>query len=123
MLTPSNPPAQPGSHVQLEHVTVCFSTRTEIIAIKDLVLDVKPGEFLCILGTTGCGKSTILNVVAGFIRPTAGRAIVNGSEIIRPGPNRGMVFQQHALFPWLTVLGNVAFGPRCRGLSHKQSME
>lgn len=123
MLTPSNPPTQLGSHVQLEHVTVCFSARKDTIAIKDLVLEVQPGEFLCILGTTGCGKSTILNVVAGFVRPTAGRAIVNGMEITRPGPNRGMVFQQHALFPWLTVLGNVAFGPRCRGLSHEKSME
>lgn len=123
MLTPSNLPTQLGSHVQLEHVTVSFSAREDITAVKDLVLEVQPGEFLCILGTTGCGKSTILNVVAGFVRPTMGRAIVNGVEITRPGPNRGMVFQQHALFPWQTVLGNVAFGPRCRGLGHERSTE
>src|SRR6185503_5242154 len=103
MLTPSNPPTQLGSHVQLEHVTVRFSAREDVTAVKDLVLGVQPGEFLCILGTAGCGKSTILNVVAGFVRPTAGRAVVNGVEIAGPGPNRGMVFQQNALFPWQTV--------------------
>lgn len=119
---PSALPAELGSHVQIDNVTVTFNAREEVTAVKDVVLDVQPGEFICILGTTGCGKSTILNVVAGFVRPTQGLAVVNGVEVTGPGPTRGMVFQQHALFPWQTVLGNVAFGPKCRGIGREKGL-
>lgn len=112
---------QPGSRVQLDHVTVVFRAREEFVAIKDLVLEASPGEFLCILGTTGCGKSTILNVVAGFVRPTVGRVLADGQEVTGPNSERGMVFQQHALFPWTTVLGNIEFGPISRGFGKKKS--
>jgi NitT/TauT family transport system ATP-binding protein len=84
-------------------------------AIVDAQLDVEPGEFVCLLGPSGCGKSTILNAVAGFVQPTRGSVQVDGVEVIKPGPERGMVFQQHSLFPWLTVKRNVAFGPLMAG--------
>lgn len=74
------------------------------------------GDFLCVVGPSGCGKSTLLNIVAGFEPPTAGRAVLDGQVITKPGAERGVVFQQGALFNWLTNLENVAFGPRARGI-------
>lgn len=115
--------SKPENHVRLEQLTVVFRGREKIIAVKDVDLEATRGEFLCILGTTGCGKSTILNVVAGFVRPTAGKVWVDGREVTGPSPDRGMVFQQHALFPWTTVAGNIEFGPRSRGLGGQRSRE
>jgi NitT/TauT family transport system ATP-binding protein len=78
---------------------------------------VQPGEFVCLLGPSGCGKSTLLNAIAGFSLPTSGIIEVNGTAITRPGPDRGMVFQEYALFPWMTVRKNVEFGLKMQGLS------
>ena len=69
-------------------------------------------DFLCILGPSGCGKSTLLRIVAGLDSPTTGRVVLDGQEVTRPGPDRGMVFQSYTLFPWLTVRENVLFGTR-----------
>ena len=85
-------------------------------ALRGAELTVAKGEFICLLGASGCGKSTLLRVVAGFEAPTAGRVVVSGKPVTGPGPNRGMVFQDYGLFPWLTVRQNVGFGPRARGL-------
>lgn len=86
-------------------------------AIADFSLEIPEGEFFCLLGPTGCGKSTVMNMVAGFERPSAGQSMGFGREIEGPSADRGMVFQSDvALFPWLTVADNVAFGPRMRGL-------
>lgn len=83
----------------------------EVVALKDINLEVFKGEFICLLGPSGCGKSTLLNAIAGFSPPTGGEITVDGSKILAPGPDRGMVFQEYALFPWMTVAQNIAFGP------------
>jgi NitT/TauT family transport system ATP-binding protein len=82
----------------------------DVIALKDINLEIKQGEFVCLLGPSGCGKSTLLNAVAGFALPSAGEITVEGKKITGPGPDRGMVFQEYALFPWMTITQNIAFG-------------
>jgi NitT/TauT family transport system ATP-binding protein len=98
-------------HIRIEKVSKVFSTGgREVAALDDINLDIKPGEFICLLGPSGCGKSTLLNTVAGFSPPTSGVVRINGETVRAPGPDRGMVFQEYALFPWMTVEKNIAFG-------------
>src|SRR5262249_22096371 len=91
-------------------VRVCTGAHA-IHALENTSVDISPGSFACLLGPSGCGKSTLLNTVAGYVRPTTGWVRVDGDQVVRPGPDRGMVFQQYSLFPWKTVRDNVAFGP------------
>ncbi|PIQ83343.1 MAG: nitrate/sulfonate/bicarbonate ABC transporter ATP-binding protein [Candidatus Omnitrophica bacterium CG11_big_fil_rev_8_21_14_0_20_63_9] len=99
--------------VELQHVSKSFRHNGQTVEVlHDINLTVAPGEFVCLLGPTGCGKSTIVNLVAGLETPNAGTILVDGRPIAGPGPRRVVVFQDAALFPWLTVLGNVEFGLR-----------
>jgi len=86
-----------------------------IVALDRIDLDVTKGEFVCLLGPSGCGKSTLLNAIAGFTQPTTGEILAFGKRVVEPQPERAMVFQEYALFPWMTVRENVAFGLRIRG--------
>ena len=84
--------------------------------VGDLNIKVRENEFLVLFGPGQCGKSTILNLIAGFEMPSSGHVLCMGKDITGPGPDRGMVFQNTALFPWLTVMGNVEYGPKVRGI-------
>lgn len=86
-----------------------------IEALRNANLTVAAGEFVCLIGASGCGKSTLLRMIAGFESITTGQIVVRGREVSGPGPDRGMVFQDYGLFPWLTVRKNIAFGPLARG--------
>ena len=86
-----------------------------IDALREANLRVRTGEFVCLIGASGCGKSTLLRIVAGFEMATRGQVLMWGRPITGPGPERGMVFQDYGLFPWLTVRGNIGFGPAARG--------
>jgi ABC-type nitrate/sulfonate/bicarbonate transport system ATPase subunit len=87
-----------------------------VLAVDNVTLEIGDKAFVCLVGPSGCGKSTLLNLLAGFERPDAGDVWLNGEAIRAPGPDRGMVFQENALFPWLTVLGNVCYGPQRLGI-------
>ena len=103
----------------IDDVSMTFTLPSggEVHALEHVTLRLKPGELVAVLGPSGCGKTTLLNIVAGFLAPTAGRAVLNGREVTGPHKERGMVFQQGALFEWMTVGRNVSFGPRMSGMS------
>tara|TARA_B100001250_G_C19770822_1_gene777097 strand:+ start:294 stop:1142 length:849 start_codon:yes stop_codon:yes gene_type:complete len=102
--------------VKLENISVNYNTRGNFVtAIENTSIEIEPGEFVCLLGPSGCGKSTLLNCVAGFVKPNSGQITVDGELIKQPGPDRGMVFQQYSLYPWKTVIENIAFGPKVTG--------
>lgn len=107
-----------GTTIEFANVGKRFVTQSdqEVVALRDINLVVQPGEFVCLLGPSGCGKSTLLNALAGFAPPSSGQITVGGRPVGAPGPDRGMVFQEYALFPWMTVAQNVAFGLELRGL-------
>jgi NitT/TauT family transport system ATP-binding protein len=115
-------PSPRRGHVAIEHLGVSFGIGRQVRpAVDDVSIDVPPGEFVCILGPSGCGKSTVLNAVAGFVPAGAGSITVDGEPVGKPGADRGMVFQQPTLFPWKTVLQNVAVGPLMAGQSRAEA--
>ncbi len=106
------------AQIHIEHVNKVFNTGDkQVIALKDINLQIQQGEFVCLLGPSGCGKSTLLNALAGFAMPSSGAIQVQGQAVTAPGPERGMVFQEYALFPWMTVAQNIAFGLEIKGLA------
>jgi NitT/TauT family transport system ATP-binding protein len=107
------------SALKVENVSKIFPAinRSHAVqALQDISLEVKTNEFVSILGHSGCGKTTLLNLIAGFEKPTSGRIECAGKEVKEPGAERAMVFQDYALFPWLTVRDNIAFGLNIKGI-------
>jgi NitT/TauT family transport system ATP-binding protein len=110
-----------AAHIVISQVSKVFqSAERELVALKDIDLDIPQGQFVCLLGPSGCGKSTLLNAVAGFALPSSGSITADGQLVTGPGPERGMVFQEYALFPWMTVADNVAFGLEIKGMPKAQ---
>jgi NitT/TauT family transport system ATP-binding protein len=112
--------------IDISQVTKIYSdprSKRETVALDGISLKVEPNEFICLLGPSGCGKSTLLNMVAGFERPTQGVVAVNGKSVEEPGADRGVVFQQPTLMPWLTVWQNIAFHLKVKGLPKAQQRE
>ncbi len=106
--------------LEVRQVGKSFGERT---ILKNVDLTVHAHEFICILGHSGCGKSTLLNMVAGYLLPDEGEIAVDGVAVAGPSKTRGMVFQDHALFPWMTVLDNIAFGPEVQKVAKAQAKE
>lgn len=105
-----------NTHIRVNKVSKIFRTAgRELVALQGIDLEIGKGEFVCLLGPSGCGKSTLLNAIAGFSPPTDGAIHVGNRSIVAPGPDRGMVFQEYALFPWMTVAQNIAFGLEIQG--------
>ena len=107
------------SGLQIDKISMRFDLPGggSVQALKDVSLNLKAGELMSVLGPSGCGKTTLLNIVAGFLAPTEGKIVLNGNAVAGPGPERGMVFQQGALFEWMSVRENVGFGPKMKGMA------
>jgi NitT/TauT family transport system ATP-binding protein len=106
-----------AQQIRVDAVNKIFKTADkEVVALRDIHLTIPEGQFVCLLGPSGCGKSTLLNAVAGFSLPSSGVITVDGKAVTGPGPDRGMVFQEYALFPWMTVEQNIGFGLEIKGM-------
>ncbi|MEA2933896.1 MAG: NitT/TauT family transport system ATP-binding protein [Variibacter sp.] len=105
------------SRIVAHNISKFYDTEIRTRALTDFTISVGDNEFVCLVGPSGCGKSTFLNLVAGFIEPSEGKLTVDEKPVSGPGPDRGVVFQEDALFPWLSALDNVAFGLEMRGIS------
>ncbi|MBW4501772.1 MAG: ABC transporter ATP-binding protein [Scytonema hyalinum WJT4-NPBG1] len=109
--------------ISLKNVTVSFQRRHQkVTAVENVNLDIKAGEFVALLGASGCGKSTLLNAIAGIVKPTEGSIWIDHQQVTEPNPACGVVFQHHSLFPWMTVLQNVSFGPKMLGFPAARSV-
>ena len=108
------------SAIQITALDKVYGGAHPVEALRGIDLDIADGEFAALLGPSGCGKSTLLNLLAGFEMPTAGELAVYGERVSQPGPQRGVVFQEAALFPWLDVWENVVFGPKVQGLPARE---
>lgn len=110
--------------LKIDNVKKIYQTRKgEMTALNGVNLDIKENEFICVVGPSGCGKSTLLNIIAGLDTPTSGAVYIDGKKIEGTGTERGVVFQQYALFPWLTVLKNVMFGLKLQRKSDAEAKE
>ncbi len=108
--------------VHIENVVKKFNGRNgEMVALNGVTLDIHDNEFICVVGPSGCGKSTLLNIIAGLLEPTSGEVYCDGKLVEGTGTDRGVVFQQYALFPWLTVKKNVRFALEMRGIKGKEA--
>ncbi|WP_298374106.1 ABC transporter ATP-binding protein [Azospirillum sp.] len=112
------------TQIEVRGVDKVFATGGhDVVALQGIDLTIRKGEFVCLLGPSGCGKSTLLNAVAGFQPPSRGVILVDGQPVLIPGPDRGMVFQEYALFPWMTVAENIGFGLQIKRMSQTEIRE
>ncbi|SCP99691.1 ABC transporter ATP-binding protein [Anaerobium acetethylicum] len=110
--------------VKIDNVRKVFNTRNgEMVALNGVSLDIMENEFICVVGPSGCGKSTLLNIIAGLSEATSGTVYCDGKEVTGTGTERGVVFQQYALFPWMTVKKNVEFGLKLQGKGREEASE
>lgn len=116
--------------LKLDHIRKEFPAKTvgkeqlpPFVAVENVTLDIQKGEFVSIVGPSGCGKSTLLDLIAGLTKPSVGEILLNGKIITGPGLDRGIVFQQYALYPWLTALQNIEFGLEAKGIDKKTRRE
>jgi NitT/TauT family transport system ATP-binding protein len=108
-------------HVEIRNLYIRLGREEqEFEAVQNVSVSIEPGEFVCLLGPSGCGKSTLLGAIAGHLQPSSGSIRVDSQPLIGPHPERGLVFQQHTLFPWKKVLDNVAFGLKMKGVSRSE---
>jgi NitT/TauT family transport system ATP-binding protein len=114
----------PANKLELRNISMQYAQRgRRFTALRDVSLEVAAGEFISLVGASGCGKTTLLRIVDGLVTPSRGEVWVDGRQVSRPGPDRGFVFQQDALFPWRTVLDNVIFGLEVQGKPKRQARE
>ncbi|MDQ7970430.1 MAG: ABC transporter ATP-binding protein [Oxalicibacterium faecigallinarum] len=110
-----------AGHIEVRDLNISFKAKSGTVqAVKSVSIDVQPGEFVSLIGPSGCGKSTLMNAVAGFTRFNSGTLLLDGKTIDGPGADRGVVFQQYSLFPWMTVRKNVEFGLKMQGVAATQ---
>jgi len=106
----------PGILIDDVRLTFPGPDGADVTVLGGISLDIEPSEFICLLGPSGCGKTTLLNCIAGFLQPSGGRILIAGAEVVGTPPEVGIVFQEHALFPWFTVRQNVEYGLRVQGV-------
>ncbi|QSX09385.1 ABC transporter ATP-binding protein [Alkalibacter rhizosphaerae] len=110
--------------IRIENLSLEYQTQAgPVLALADINLELKEGEFVCLLGPSGCGKSTLLKIIAGYLAPTTGQCLMQGEPIKGPDWHRGVVFQSPTLYPWMNLRKNVEFGPRMRGVSEEKIRE
>lgn len=115
-------PEESKIKLKIDDVCKVFNTRNgEMVALDHVSLDIKENEFITVVGPSGCGKSTLLNIIAGLLSPSSGKVYCNGKEVVGTGTDRGVVFQQYALFPWLSVKKNVMFALEMRGIKKQEA--
>ncbi|WP_172829003.1 ABC transporter ATP-binding protein [Paraoerskovia marina] len=123
-MTTTTPGQRTEAKISVQDVRKTFDLKNEeFVALERVNLDISDNEFVTVVGPSGCGKSTLMNILAGLDETTAGHALVDGTEVSGPGPERGVIFQQYALFPWLTVRKNVEFGLKVAGYAKAERRE
>lgn len=112
------------SILKINNINKTFISKHKTVqTLNNINLEIDAGEFVCIVGSSGCGKTTLLNIIAGLEKATSGKIVLNGKEISSPGIDRTVLFQEHALFPWLRVIDNIEFGMKMLGISKKDRRE
>jgi len=115
--------AAPESDSPKLEVKGLYKTFDRLVVLENINLYLKANEFVCIVGASGCGKSTLLNIIAGLATPTSGKVLIDGEPVLGPGCDRGMIFQNYSLFPWLTVSDNIGFGLSLKGITKAEQQE